>query len=177
MIMSLDIPKRIATQRLTLVPLEEKDSVRLYHLWSRPGLVQLFSGSTISLEETRARLKESSTSLPQDGYGLWGIYLNGQLIGFTGFWQFDRPPKHQLVIGIDPVLRGRGFGAEAARTMILYAFEHIDQDEIVASAEARNKPSLTVMEKIGMKYLKRICQDGSDTIYYSISRNREKMAG
>ena len=54
--------------------------------------------------------------------------------------------------------------------MIRYGFETLGFDEIIASADAPNEGSIRVMEKVGMKFQKRVLIDGLDTIYYVISR-------
>ena len=65
------------------------------------------------------------------------------------------------IVGVDPEeievgwvvaveARGHGLATEAARAAIAYAFDELGADEVVAYTSPRNKPSLWVMDKLGM---------------------------
>jgi RimJ/RimL family protein N-acetyltransferase len=54
--------------------------------------------------------------------------------------------------------------------MIRYGFEEHGVDPIFAGADPPNMASFRVMEKIGMKFAKRVVIEGKEAIYYMLSR-------
>ncbi|MEL7159148.1 MAG: GNAT family N-acetyltransferase, partial [Bacteroidota bacterium] len=53
---------------------------------------------------------------------------------------------------LHPDVWGQGYAPEGARACLEFGFKDIGLDEIVSVAVAQNKPSIRVMEKIGMTY-------------------------
>jgi ribosomal-protein-alanine N-acetyltransferase len=103
-----------------------------------------------------------------------GLFLNGEdtLIGFSGFWFFHDPPPLQLLYGVAPAHWNKGLATEVAIAMSRSGFAEHSFDRIEASTDGTNRASIRVMEKAGMKFEKRVCLKGIDTIYYSISRHQ-----
>lgn len=52
---------------------------------------------------------------------------------------------------IDPAAQGRGFATEAARELLVLAFDELGLRRVTAGTFAANTPSWRVMEKIGMR--------------------------
>ena len=69
--------------------------------------------------------------------------------GFTG------PPDAdgivEIAYGVDEEFRGRGYATEAAAASIDAAFNSLGIKSIVATVYPDNKPSLRVLEKLGMR--------------------------
>jgi RimJ/RimL family protein N-acetyltransferase len=103
---------------------------------------------------THPRLLEEGTSLP-----LAIVLAQTQdFIGVIGL-DFNVPDdRAELGYWIGKPYWGRGYGTEAARAVVQYAFEELQLNKIVAHHFARNPASGRVMEKLGMKregYLRR----------------------
>ena len=62
--------------------------------------------------------------------------------------------------------KGHGYGTEAERLAIAYAFDVLDLDKIFADTVLKNTRSQHVLEKVGFRFLK---EDG-DFKYYYIAR-------
>jgi ribosomal-protein-alanine N-acetyltransferase len=165
---------RIETARLWLRPFTPEDEDALHRLWIDPDVRKyLWDGEVVSRERVAAVIEESVASFEKKGLGLWGIFPRDEeiLIGFSGFWHFHQPPRLQLLYGIAPAYWNRGLATEVALVLIRYGFEALGIDRIEASTDASNIGSIRVMEKAGMKFERRACMQGLDTILYSISRS------
>jgi ribosomal-protein-alanine N-acetyltransferase len=166
---------QLETARLWLRPFTLDDVGDLHQLWTDPDVRRyLWDDEVISRERAAAIIDESIASFEKNSYGLWGVFPreNDALVGFGGFWHFHQPPRLQILYGMAPAYWNRGLATEVALVLIRYGFEQLSFDRIEASTDAPNKASVRVMEKAGMKFEKRSCVQGFDTLFYSISRDR-----
>jgi ribosomal-protein-alanine N-acetyltransferase len=165
---------QLETARLWLRPFTLNDVDDLHQLWTDPDVRRyLWDDEVISRERAAAIIDESTDSFEKNSYGLWGVFPreNVALVGFGGFWSFHHPLRLQLLYGIAPEFWNRGLATEVALVLIRYGFEQLSFDRIEASTDAGNEASIRVMEKAGMKFEKRTCMQGLDTVFYSISRD------
>lgn len=66
----------------------------------------------------------------------------------------------------DDSVKGKGFGTEAIRLLIDYAFNVLDMESIAADSVLRNTRSQHVLEKTGFRYI----HEDSDFKYYVLRR-------
>ncbi len=92
----------------------------------------------------------------------FGLFLRGTAQSFFESTRYTN--------GISPEYWGNNLATEAAQAMLQFGFQYLGFDEIIASAAAPNAASFRVMEKTGMKFLKRENKNGLDTIFYSIAK-------
>lgn len=59
-------------------------------------------------------------------------------------------PVMEAGVMIDPKHQGKGYGTEALRNLIKYAFEEMNVHRIEASCDARNASAVKMLEKAGM---------------------------
>jgi RimJ/RimL family protein N-acetyltransferase len=92
------------------------------------------------------------------GYGFGAAELadSGETVGFVGLKPvagLPVVPDGTVEIGwrFVPEAWGRGLATEAARRWLAFGFDGIGLEEIVAYAVGTNRPSLSVMERIGMR--------------------------
>jgi RimJ/RimL family protein N-acetyltransferase len=65
---------------------------------------------------------------------------------------------------------GQGLATEAARVALTDGFERAGLNRIVAVALAANRPSIHVMEKLGMKYEREMIHRGFEVVVYAVNR-------
>lgn len=92
-------------------------------------------------------------SFDRHGFGFWGVRekTREDLVGFGGFRFVEPTPDVEILYGIAPPLWGRGYATEAARALLAWAFRQTDLPMIFAGADAPNRASFRVMEKLGMR--------------------------
>ncbi|WP_431166513.1 GNAT family N-acetyltransferase [Tenacibaculum halocynthiae] len=81
-----------------------------------------------------------------------------QFIGFIGIseqtYEADFNPSIDIGWRLSPKFLGKGYATEGALQCLSYAFVQLKLPEIISVAPQINTPSITVMERIGMKKIK-----------------------
>jgi [ribosomal protein S5]-alanine N-acetyltransferase len=102
------------------------------------------------------------------------------LIGICGLQHLPEGPGVEIGWWLAPSHWGKGLATEAARQALAYGFEVSNLERIVAIAQAANRDSLRVMEKIGMRFEREAVHKGIRVVLYAISReafNSQKAKG
>ena len=162
------------TKRLSLRPFALAGVDEIHQLWIEPGVRKyLWDEEIIPKEKAQEVIAKSIELFNKNGSGLWAVTVHEQstIIGFCGYWHFREPPELEILYGIAPEYWGKNLATEAAQAMLQFGFQYLGCDEVIASADAPNAASFRVMEKTGMKFLKRESKNGLETIFYSISKN------
>lgn len=87
---------------------------------------------------------------------LFAIMADGQLVGECKLKYIDFE-KRECSAGIhllDDSVKGKGYGTEAERLLLKYAFEEMDMVAVNADAVLKNTRSQHVMEKVGFRYVR-----------------------
>jgi len=98
----------------------------------------------------------------------------GELIGGCGIYPGDE--KAHLGWVLNKRFWKRGYGTELAAELIRFGFEDLRLDNITSTCDAENYGSYRVMERNGMKQIKRVekCRDTRDgwrdELHYAITR-------
>lgn len=81
-----------------------------------------------------------------------------QLPAFAGGDVCERPawnsPEFRLFYSISPSQQRRGYGTEAAKALVDYAFQQLSLRRVVAATTHDNAASMGVMRKLGMRIVK-----------------------
>jgi ribosomal-protein-alanine N-acetyltransferase len=179
----------IKTSRLFLRPITPEDLGQLHRLWTDPDVRKyIWDGVAITWEDAAAIIEQSVDCFNRLGYGLWVVLqvrepcipgrgndtsiepANDFIIGFCGFWLFRDPPELELIYGFAPPYWGRGLATEAALAMIQYGFDRLSFESIAGSTDPANASSTRVMERAGMRLIRRATVGGLDTVFYAISK-------
>ena len=148
------------TERLRLVPIDARHAPELWELHQDEGIARWHPLS----REQALRFAERMESSWRRGVGKWLAYeeSTGALIGRGG-------PSWAVVEGAECVeigwaLRqevwGRGYATEIGRVGLGHAFSVPGVEEVVAFTEVHNERSRAVMERLGMRYVRRILRAG-----------------
>lgn len=147
----------IGTQRLELRPLSEADVEGLADILaneevSKTFMVPQFKDRAQAVDLARKLVGFSSIS--NEEHLVYGVFLNGSLIGFVNDCGFS---DSEIEIGyvIDPRFWGSGYATEAVRA-VLDDLHDMGFERVVAGYFENNIASLRVMEKCNMKRIDRI---------------------
>jgi RimJ/RimL family protein N-acetyltransferase len=168
-----------------LRPLEKEDA-RTIVPWFNDAEVTRFTRRYRPLtlaeeEEYLRRLPDSATDV-----GL-GIALRGddRLVGLTALHDVDPRNRHAqlgLLIG-DKDSWGKGYGTEATRLLVQYAFETLNLNRVWLHVYEHNARGLRVYEKVGFRVEGRLRQeafrDGRywDTVVMGLLREEWEKTG
>lgn len=163
---------RLQTARLILRPFTFDDLDALHAMWIDPAVRRyLFDNVAISRERAEEIVAAAIAAGARNGRGMWLVHdaPAGEPCGFCGF--LPREDEAELIYGLLPRVWGRGYAIEAARTVIAHAFDVLGVERIVASTDAPNEASARVMDRLGMRFVRREVVNGLDLVFYELARD------
>ncbi|MBI3948626.1 MAG: GNAT family N-acetyltransferase [Armatimonadetes bacterium] len=139
--------------RVCLRPMEPKD---LEHVrrWMNDPELRALTGSTFPM--SRADAREWLERVRQDRDRVWlavALAEDGRLIGEAGLLRIHYPWRTadmSLILG-DKGAWGRGYGTEAARLLMDYAFGTLNLHRLSVGVVGFNERALRFWEKIGFR--------------------------
>jgi RimJ/RimL family protein N-acetyltransferase len=146
----------LSTARLSLGPIEARDA-SLIHEWRNDQEIQRMSSDeeySETMQQSEERVQRWIDSDPNEIIH-FAIRLKreGTLIGFAHLAMIDR--RHGrchlgIVIG-DKKRWGHGFGTEACRALLRYAFHVLTLRRVAAETYSTNPRSVRMLERAGFK--------------------------
>ena len=116
-------------------------------------------------EKVERYFDENSTSSRR----LFVIMVDGQMVGECKLKYIDFD-KRECSAGIhlrNDSVKGKGYGTEAERLLLRYAFDELGMVAVNADAVLKNTRSQHVMEKVGFRYVR----EDETFKYYRCERN------
>lgn len=145
----------LRTERLLLRRWRDADRAPFAAVNADAAVMRHFPGM-LDRDASDALVDRIEQTFEAAGYGLWAVELPGEAacIGFIGLW---RPA---ILAGVTDSVEvgwrlasdhwGRGYALEGARAALAFAFDVLGLDEVVSCTTPANRPSIRVMEKLGM---------------------------
>ena len=150
----------IETDRLILRAWKQSDT-QPFIAMSQDKEVMRYYPSLLSEEEVKSFIRRITTSLQEKGYTLYAVEekCTGMFIGYVGLWDvpdaMDFAPAVEIGWRLMPSKWGKGYATEAAKAVLKHAFTQLGFKKIVSFTACINEPSMRVMQKIGMSYVKK----------------------
>jgi [ribosomal protein S5]-alanine N-acetyltransferase len=166
--------KNIVTARLTLRPISLADVDAVHELWIDPDVRRyLWDNLVIPRERAEQMVRAMIAGAERNGRGMWLIHEQGadEPCGFCGFIPRDEPDHAQLIYGLAPSAWGRGYATESARAVMEYGFATLGLPKIAAAADVPNTASARVLERLGMRFVRREIVHGIDLLFYEIENS------
>lgn len=174
--------RRLETVRLVLRKLRRED-VRDYY--DRLGSSEAVTRYMLwephrEMSESAASIEKALRRYEQGACYRWGITLktDDRLIGVIELLKFDEDRNScSFAYMLSEKFWGRGYGTEALRAGIDFAFEDLKVSKVEADHFAENEASGAVMRRCGMKYVltqkEKYEKNGAkhDAPMYCITRN------
>ncbi len=87
---------------------------------------------------------------------LFAIMVDGQMVGECKlkYIDFDKMECSAGIHLLSDSVKGKGYGTEAERLLLRYAFEELGMVAVNADAVLKNTRSQHVMEKVGFRYVR-----------------------
>jgi len=145
----------LETERLFLRTFQEEDVESLIAINQDKNVMQFFPGRP-TREETIAFIDKIISHQEEKNFSLYAaeIKKTGEMIGFVGLFTaiFESHFTPAIEIGwrLSSKHWNQGYATEAAKAVLDYAFKILNLDEVVSFTSALNKPSIRVMQKIGL---------------------------
>jgi RimJ/RimL family protein N-acetyltransferase len=139
-------------ERVLLRPIQRGDLPRLWELVSDFEVAVLGSSGPVvphSLAESEANF-DQELAQPRKDRAYFAIEVDGELIGEAGLHRIDHFSRAcELGIGIGREFWGKGFGQDAVRTLVEYAFEHLNMNRVGLYVLAEDPRAVGAYRKAG----------------------------
>ncbi len=162
----------LETARLFLRPFNKNDIDAIFAMRSDADVMRF-----IREPQTRRGEAESWTNLVSSRWndekiGFCAVIekSSGNFIGWCGLWRLKETDEVEVGYALVKDFRGQNYAVEAAEAFLIYGFDKLKLDKIVAVARPENRPSWRVMERLGMTYDYTGKFYECDLVHYSISR-------
>jgi RimJ/RimL family protein N-acetyltransferase len=145
----------LTTDRLLLRPWRDADREPWAEMGADPEVMTYFP-ALLTREESDAFVDRAMRGVDERGWGWFALEerASGAFAGVAGLApvRFEAPFTPAVEIGwrLARSAWGQGFATEAARASVMFAFDDLGLDEVVAIAAPANERSLAVMRRLGM---------------------------
>lgn len=147
--------KILETERLLLRTFQEDDDKSMIAINQDEKVMQFFP-SVPTEEETIAFINKVIAHQEQHGFSLYAteIEKTGEMIGFVGLltatFEAHFTPAVEIGWRLSSKHWNHGYATEAAKAVLDYAFNERKLDEVVSFTSVLNKPSIRIMQKMGL---------------------------
>ncbi|RKX31875.1 MAG: GNAT family N-acetyltransferase [Verrucomicrobia bacterium] len=163
----------VEAPRLRLRELTVDDAEFVFRLVSEPSFLSNIGDKGVrNLDDARQFILEGPwTRQKRHGYGQFLVERKegGVPIGVCGLIYRESLDVTDVGFAILPEYWKRGFAYEAAEAMVQYGRSTLGIDKIVGLTSEENLASISVLEKLGMKFerIVKMSEDDPGTVLYS----------
>ena len=147
----------LKTNRLTARPIAMDDVAQLQALHQAEPVAEHIGGSW-TLDRSEQFVRGAVEHWQRQGYGQWMFAdkVSKKIIGRSGLrhYYLDGQDEIELLYAFEPSVWGQGYGTEAAKAVIDFAFRDAEVDSVVSFTLPDNPGSQRVMEKAGLTFEK-----------------------
>ena len=157
--------------RLRAADLSDTDG--LYALASTPLVYRyLFDGAAPYKEFIRDRVAESVTNAVREtGLGMWFLEdVSARYAGCVEVRPYPAARTAEVIYLLDPRFWGQGLAQRMAWSAITHAFSSSQIHTIIAGADGENAASITVMQRLGMRFHKDVLYPLGPGVEYVLHR-------
>ncbi len=146
----------ITTDRLGLRLWQEEDRIPFARMNAKPSVMKYFP-RILSKDESDDFVDRIIRHFAEKGFGLWAVEHREthDFMGFIGFYtatfEADFTPCIEIGWRLDDAFWHKGYATEGALACLKYGFDALGLKDIYSFTSELNKPSIRVMEKIGMR--------------------------
>jgi len=163
----------LETERLYLRPFETKDLNILAPMYSNINVMRFIgTGKTLTRSQTEKSIASWNEYEAKHGFTNWAV-IRKEDDAFMGKCGLSRLPDNsdiEISYILDEPYWGMGYATEISKAVLEYGLNSLNLKRIVAMAYPQNRPSIKVIEKIGMKYEKEAEYWEIKFLFYSIEK-------
>jgi ribosomal-protein-alanine N-acetyltransferase len=137
-------------------PLLDSDVDYLIQLDCDPEIKKFFPGGALTKDKIPEKLKEYQDKYNKYGYGCYLVFelKNDKFIGRAGMSDLDTG-ETEVGYLIVKELWGKGFATRIVKALLNWCKHNLHKDRVIAFTPVEHKASERVMQKAGMRYLKK----------------------
>lgn len=169
------MPALIETERLEVKPWVESQAVEFFELTRDDGfnLHPITVYRQPDLESAIRWIRSQNQLFAETRLGKWAVWekASGAVIGIGGLtpWPLDGEKLVDITYRLRESAWGKGYGMELARALCGYAFGELGLAGITATITPGNFASKKILEKLGMRFDRKIQLLGGETDLYRLT--------
>ena len=169
----------LVTERLALRTYREEDLEPTLAYYALPEVARYIPYEPWTRADAVEQLAKRMRRTGIDDERALGLVVEhaGQVIGDVALWcADDTGQRGEMGWAFRPDVTGHGFATEAVRALVDVALGHYGMQRVFAQLDARNTPSATLCERVGMSQEAHLRRDWwgkgewSDTLVYGLLR-------
>ena len=131
-------------------------------------------GRPLARREVAAWIRICEQKYTDRGYGTSAVFTRGddRFIGYCGVVRAPNNNFDELVYVFHQKYWGQGFATEAAAPMLDHVFSLSKLEDIYATIDPQNAPSIRVAEKLGYEYDREETDELGPVAFYRLSRSK-----
>ncbi len=145
----------------------EEDFDYLVMLDANPEVKKFFPGGIQTHAEIKDKIKRYQTSFQEKQYGVFVIFeLNsGEFLGRAGFGDIE---SGEIEVGYLLLKKywGKGYATRILKALLAWAKDNIHKNKIIAYTPVDHLASERVMQKAGMKFVRKDIMKGVECVVY-----------
>lgn len=143
----------LATERMTLRPLDAADAPALFAIFSDPAVARYGSSPPwAALDVAQERIERNRRSAADGSALSLGLFrrTDGALIGTCTFFHVDEQCRRaEIGYSLAASSWGQGYATEAVDALLAYGFGEMKLNRVEADIDPANAPSARVLERQG----------------------------
>jgi RimJ/RimL family protein N-acetyltransferase len=163
-----DLTLILETERLRLRQFTFDDTKFIVELLNSPGWIEFIGDRNIKTEERAIQYLQNGPmkSYLENGYGLSLVETkNGQPIGMCGIIRRATLEYPDIGFAFLQKSTGKGYAYEIATATLNYAINNLKLSKILAITVPHNTRSIRLLEKIGMRFVKRFTNENGEELF------------
>jgi len=156
----------LETERLRLRRIALDDADLMLAVWNDPAFIRNVGDRGVrTVEQARDAIKSGALKFYADhGYGPYAMVLKSDAskIGICGLFKRDNLEHPDIGFGVLPDFCGKGYAGEAAFAVLAHARDDLGICELTAIVSRDNAPSIGLIEKLGLSFVRMITMPGDD---------------
>ncbi len=160
----------LQTERLTIRRWQPDDWRLLIPMHNDPDVMRYLGGELLTDDQIQEFATRQQQEFQVHTYCYWPIELNStcEVIGLCGIQHKD-DDYYDFGWRLAKQHWNLGYTTEAALAIRDYAFETLNLPILTSTANAKNVPSINVMKKVGMTYIRNFMTVYGDCVRYELS--------
>jgi RimJ/RimL family protein N-acetyltransferase len=161
------------TDRLVLREIVTTDALTLYLLNSDTNVMRYTGDQPFRSAEAAADFIEGYEDYDRHGFGRWAVTLKDDpaVIGYCGLKRNEVNNEVDLGFRFFPQFWAHGYATEAGKVSLKLGFEVFGLPEILGKSMRENLPSVTVLQKLGMRFSEIREEENLIWLIYSMTRD------
>ena len=158
----------IETDRIGFSAWTPEDLDDALSLFSNPKVVKyLCAKGFYTDEEIIARIYNEMDNQNENGIQYWPLYLKetGEFIGCCGLHMAEKKSAREIGFDLKEEFWHNGLASEAARRVIVYAFDYLHIKELHARVHPENTSSLKLVRSLGFEHVDEFFDEPSGLMF------------